>query len=125
MRRMLSRRWVVAILLVIALAVAWAAAKAFVERSKLEREIRELEATVGQQRREMGEYQKLLDKIRDFTYIEREARLKFGLKKPGEKVVIVPKSVLDATAGAAEKNIQELGNPQRWWKYFFGRNSGD
>ena len=114
-----------AILLVIALAVAWAAAKAFVERSKLEREIRELEATVGQQRREMGEYQKLLDKIRDFTYIEREARLKFGLKKPGEKVVIVPKSVLDATAGAAEKNIQELGNPQRWWKYFFGRNSGD
>lgn len=62
------------------------------------------------------------------SFIEREARLKLGLKREGEQVVVVqseqetakyrdtfqdPKLVLDERAAAP------VDNPTKWWYYFF------
>jgi len=72
------------------------------------------------------------------SFIEREARLKLGMKKPGENVVVIrdvgegepvaatdssEQSVVEAadprTLLALEDNATQLANPSKWWHYFF------
>lgn len=61
------------------------------------------------------------------TYLEREARLKLGLKKPGENVIVVQDGGLaapavplpqEASQSSAERAVP---NVWRWWYYFFNR----
>ncbi len=62
--------------------------------------------------------------------LEKEARLKLGLKKPGENVVVVqdraPSAVpfrsLEELAGEpASAETVRAANPLRWWYFFFNR----
>ncbi len=50
-------------------------------------------------------------------FIEREAREKLGLSKPGEAVVLMP------PATEAARMLEDLGKPlpnwQQWWKLLF------
>lgn len=61
------------------------------------------------------------------TYLEREARLKLGLKKPGEKVVVVQDAAdssltIPLLQETAESSVSpSSSNPRRWWYYFFDR----
>jgi cell division protein FtsB len=77
--------------------------------------------------------------FRTESFIEREARLKLGMKKPGENVVVIqedgstPGPIIDATDGmtaeaadprlllAVDREPKELANPSKWWQYFFKR----
>lgn len=55
------------------------------------------------------------------TYTEEQARLRFGLVKPGEKLAVVPR-VAGATDSNTEGNsvIAELSATwQQWWAHFF------
>jgi len=70
------------------------------------------------------------------SYIEREARLKLGMKKEGEDVVIVQRAekgeeVEKGEEGGDENDplgliinensTQKLANPTKWWYYFFNK----
>lgn len=74
--------------------------------------------------------------FRTESFIEREARLKLGMKKPGESVVVIQngsQTVAAASVGgeeartandprtllAMEADVPELANPSKWWHYFF------
>lgn len=75
--------------------------------------------------------------FRTESFIEREARLKLGMKKPGENVVVIqgdgstPVVATDSVEGTAaeaadprillalEDDSEELANPSKWWQYFF------
>lgn len=77
----------------------------------------------------------LMDYFKEESFLEKEARLKLNLKKPGEKVVILSdyfdsKANLDALDNnsdntEAEENIlQKVANEKsanywKWWEYFF------
>lgn len=52
------------------------------------------------------------------TYVEAEARLKLGLRAPGEHVVILSSA---ATGSAVARNVttKPVSNPVRWYRYFF------
>lgn len=66
----------------------------------------------------------LMEYFQEGSYLEKEARLKLNLKKPGEKVVVISQ-----TAGAeVDKRIvaeteseasNETTNLWKWWEYFF------
>jgi hypothetical protein len=70
------------------------------------------------------------------SYIEREARLKLGLKKPGETVVVVQDQTqmltrngdidtndpLDLVLDDQEMPVA-VANPTRWWYYFFDKHA--
>lgn len=66
------------------------------------------------------ELKKKLARIKSLEFIEKEARNKLGLGKPGETVIIIPdekiKEILQASASAKEAR---LPNPLGWWKVFF------
>lgn len=70
------------------------------------------------------------------SYIEREARLKLGMKKPGETVVVIQdETTLNTQEVGSDPNdpldyvLEEEGsdvvvaNPQKWWYYFFDKQA--
>lgn len=68
----------------------------------------------------------LMSKWQSQNQLEKEARIKLGLKKPGEKVVVVTDgrnesgdevAPIDATAISAETDPV---NYLKWWRYFIG-----
>ncbi|MBU4030783.1 septum formation initiator family protein [Patescibacteria group bacterium] len=69
----------------------------------------------------------LMDYFKEESFIEKEARLKLNLKKPGEKVVILSdyfntSSNLDALSNGShntETTEEESTNYWKWWEYFF------
>lgn len=70
---------------------------------------------------------KLLDKLSEIesdAYAEREARLRLGMAKPGEEVVIIKdlpkaKSAEGAVKEKARTGAVTVANPVLWWRYFF------
>lgn len=70
---------------------------------------------------------KLLDKLSEIesdAYAEKEARLRLGLTKPGEEVVVIkdlPKAELVEGKVKEETRlgVVTIANPILWWQYFF------
>lgn len=59
-----------------------------------------------------------LSMVGNDEFIEKEARNKLFLVKPGEQEVIIPKELLDASKSAKPK-IDNTPNWKKWWNLFF------
>lgn len=87
------------------------------EISGLETEVKRLE---GRKQQLAG----LMEYFEQESYLEKEARQRLNLKKPGEKVVILPQKTDPGIESDQEiDNIltenQETANYWKWWEYFF------
>lgn len=78
----------------------------------------------------------LKNAVQTETFAESEARLKLGLKKPGESLVIlknektkgvqINESNANREMGAIEENKpsqKSLANSTKWWYYFFNKQA--
>lgn len=78
--------------------------------------------------------QELKNAVQTETFVEQEARLKLGLKKPGESVVILKNTDTPDAANGALRNTpapaagdtigseeKTLANSKKWWYYFFNK----
>lgn len=94
--------------------------KAFWQDYQIKKEINQL-----MQEKEKWEKNKLisLEKLQDIkseNFAEKEARLKFGLGKEGEKLVIINQATVPTSIKKQdEKNARAAFNPLNWWHYFF------
>ena len=72
------------------------------------------------------------------SYIEREARLKLGLKKPGETVVVIQEENARGQVGTEgitdlndplgyvisdDTQYEAVANTTKWWYYFFDKQA--
>jgi len=88
------------------------------EIDKLKIEIQRLEGSNDQ-------LANLMEYLKEEPYLEKEARLKLNMKKPGEKVVILtskqqvqePDSPINVLAEINPE--EEITNYWQWWQYFF------
>lgn len=66
--------------------------------------------------------EKVLAQRKSEEFVEKEARDKLNLVKPGETLVVLesPEDAEKPTEGV-EKDISQLSNPQKWWDLFFGK----
>lgn len=62
------------------------------------------------------------------VYKELEARSRLGLKKPDEKMILVPENtnskkntIQKSNNTTGEVSIENLPNPTKWWKYVWGK----
>lgn len=71
--------------------------------------------------KEKEDLEKILAERKSDEFVEKEARDKLNLVKPGETLV-VPATTEDTEESAkdAEGQIAQLTNPQKWWYLFFG-----
>ena len=66
------------------------------------------------------ELKKKLEEIKSSDFVERVARNKLGLGKPGETVVIIPQEKIEEVLGASDSaQAVKLSNPLGWWRLFF------
>ncbi|MDA1038429.1 MAG: septum formation initiator family protein [bacterium] len=61
-------------------------------------------------------------------FLEKEARLRLGLAKPGERVVIISDGSNEdmmARGDKEELDLSTISTLQRWWMYFFDTEQFD
>lgn len=86
-------------------------------RAEIEREVEAVRSELRQAARGNAELERLLSYLATPEFQEREARLRAGLRKPGENVVVVPGS--EPSGEAVAPAPPELPNWRRWYNYFF------
>ena len=105
-------------------------AKNISQRYRVNREIRELEKEINQLENKNIDFKKFITYLESNQFIEEQARLKLGLKKPGEEVAVIQTPINEQKLATTTNSIfglpqLETGvtkattNPERWLKYFF------
>lgn len=95
--------------------------KQVMKRHALNKEIEELNRTAESIRQENLELENLLSYIESSAYTEEQARLRFGLAAPGEKLAIVPQvagvSDSEPESDGVVNSMKEFW--ENWWNHFF------
>ncbi len=109
------------LLVIVFLLVAWQTLARIYAGVHVSREVAVVQQNVADLQQQNSELLKLLQYVKSPAFAEREARLRFGLAKPGEKEIVVTPSGGDGLVRSASSAPQEKpSNPLLWWKYFVG-----
>ncbi len=105
-------------------------ARQMARHDDLSQQITDLDKELKQLNLDKKDFLQSLDAYQSDFFAEQEARTKFNLKKPGEKVVIIPVSSLEPGVTARSGDLaradfsSRLGfNMRMWWEYFFGEKN--
>jgi len=98
--------------------------KEVIRRRQISTRINNLKEQIKELENSSVELSNLIEYLKSEEYQEKEARLKLGMKKPGEKVIVIPSSnedILNDNQNSLADNIGEenISNWRRWWNYFF------
>ncbi|MFH1838042.1 MAG: septum formation initiator family protein [Candidatus Kuenenbacteria bacterium] len=97
---------------------------------RINKEIRNLKQEIKELEDKKTQTKKIIQYLKTESFQERQARLELGMKKPDEKVVILPNASNETKNKnefmdinfkknkEIEENNQKIINPIRWWKYF-------
>lgn len=100
--------------------------KAFLQDYAVRKEIRSLEHEKAQLEQNKLTLLDRLQDIKSDSFVEKEARLKFGLQKPGESVILFNTGDNGLEGGGATSTAQTAkktsSNAGSWWRYFFHIN---
>lgn len=98
--------------------IGYGIVKSLARRHELEIEISKLKADIDTYQAKNQELNRLIQYFGTDEFKEREARLRLGLQKPGETVVVIPdlKSQDKTDASTAPEDVS---NWQKWINYFF------
>lgn len=91
-------------------------------RNAVASEIHAMESEIAKLEQQRARVSDLLKQAETPDFLEREARLRLGLQKPGETVLIVPEGAGRATATAGETqgaSVAPSSNAAKWWQRMF------
>ncbi len=89
-----------------------------VKNYKVNSEVAGLQTEIARLEKQNQDFGQLVKYLNSDIFIEQEAKLKLGLKKEGENLVVIPDQALP-TQTDTQKDVQVLSNPAKWWAYFF------
>lgn len=100
----------------------------YVSNIQIQREIREREAERTALLDEQADTLLLIEQLKSEYYLEKEARVKHGLGKEGETMILVQDGTNAIPYGQdglydADDESQDIENPTKWYYYFFDRNA--
>jgi len=127
--------FVVNVLLILFLGVTLG--RDYLKTHEIQKEINDLQAEAGSLQAKNLSMSELQTAIQTESYIEREARLKLGMKKPGENVVIFTSSPTPQPTETSEdhdpsdplrlvldtESKKTVANATKWWYYFFDQSA--
>lgn len=93
--------------------------RAYYQDYQVAQEIRALQDQVSQLQKKKIESAALLSYVMSPDFVEERGRTELNLKKPGERVLVIPQEHR-ATGTMANGPLPEskASNPVRWWYYF-------
>lgn len=134
LKRILFNQKTLALLgLAIIVLISFPLAKNISQRYRISQEIKELEAEINNLENQNTNLKEFIDYLESDQFVEERARLNLGLKKEGEEVAVISGEYSEIQnngnkeEGAAtgifgmekEEPAKPVGNPRKWWKYFF------
>lgn len=134
--RLLELRLLTVALLLLIWFLAVSFGREMIRSRSIARDVAALEAEAASLQAKHLEITRLADTFQTEAFIEREGRLKLGLKKPGEEVVVIhegmpsprPQEGANDLPASSDPSLSEepasaavLSNPEKWWIYFFDR----
>lgn len=134
--RILGYRYLFAVNLVLVLFLAIAFGREYIRNHEIQSDIDSLQQQAQELAARNLQMTELKTAFQTESFIEREARLKLGLKRPGEELVIVQNGQgvgvdesrpQDPLAILQEERLEgdTIANPSKWWYYFFDRDQFD
>ena len=117
-----KNRLFLAIGLVIIIFIAINFFRIYRQNQAVNSEITNLSDQINALEQQNTEQKKLIEYFNSSAYIEEKARNSLGLKKEGEKIVVVNNQNANQPALAqndAEQTPIAASNPAKWWHYFF------
>ncbi len=132
-QRVIRWRYLIVINLIIATALGVSLGREVVRNTTIDAEIAALQADAEELMARNIEMSELKTAMQTESYIEREARLKLGMKKPGEQVVVVQMGESQAQEFTGDESdplgmlltVEDskivVANPGKWWYYFFDK----
>lgn len=143
-QRLIRWRFLIVVNLLIVIFLALSLGRNVVRSRAIDAEIDALQGQADELSTSNQEMLNLQTARQTESFIEREARLKLGLKKPGETVVVIQDTqsqnlseestadptdplgyVIDESTGHVPLSGNSLANPLKWWYYFFDKSTYD
>ena len=133
--RLIRWRLLLVVNLLVIVFLGLALSREVVRSRSINAQIAQLQAQADELAAQNIDLSQLRTAMQTESYIEREARLKLGMKKPGETVVVVQEGTgadrrvgeiadardpLDLVLDGQEKIA--VANPMKWWYYFFDKH---
>lgn len=127
-KRILGSKILVISEIIIVIFVSLALGKELVRRHQVQNDIESLKKEIASLEAKNLELTELTKYFASQAFKEEQARIKLGMQKEGESVVIVPENQNQTInqADSVEQGISEkekISNPQRWWNYFFAKGT--
>jgi cell division protein FtsB len=119
MRRVLTSKIFLIVIVAAVVVVGMAVGRAMLQNRLLAREVAALQAEAAGLEEKNAEFFELLKRFQTDSFIEREARLKLNLQKPGEVVYVIGRSDGRAASATPASRPRAASNLDRWREYFF------
>lgn len=142
--KIFSSKFFLVALAALALIVGFSVSREWYRKHQLQLEYRSLQSEVDKLENKNGEIATLIEYLKNDEGLEKEARRRLNLKKPGESVVVIvppassgekkPSDPAPGESSAAanrtiveEKYSEESGNAnaKKWRDYFFGASTSE
>lgn len=123
LQRVLLSRWFLFLLLGLVIMIAIGYARAYYEDYQVRQQISALEKEVESLQKKKFAALELLERANTESFLEEKAKTELNLKKPEEKVLIIPEianseAETEAIFNPPAVDEAPLSNPRKWWYYF-------
>lgn len=123
----LSSRWFFITIIILFVLLSASLIKELYRSYQIKKEIDTLKSQIESLENENQEFAHFVEYLKTDRYFEEQARIKLGLKAPGEKVIVLkgeeetenpPEQAGGLVRNARDIETAGLTNPQKWLSYF-------
>jgi cell division protein FtsB len=129
-RSWFTSKWFLIMVLIIFVLVTIALAKEFYRSHQINKEIAQLQDEIQELEGKNSDFSQFVEFLKTDVYLEEQARIKLGMKAPGEKVVVLKENASEFVQGAegdTKSFVNSSGqiekskskNSSNWWSYFW------
>ncbi len=123
----LLSKWFLVVISVLLVLLTVSLVREFYRSYQINNEIAVLQQEIEALQGDNSELSEFVEYLKTDRYFQEQARLKFGLKTPGEKVVVLkggtqPVSESFDTTSSGSVSTRQKTNPSKWFAYFFESN---
>lgn len=121
----LMSKWFLVVVLFVLFFISTSLVKEYYRSYQINKEIALLKEQISELEYDNQETSDFVEYLKTDRYFQEQARLKFGLKEAGEKVVVLKghdeqgEEVVDDYIVFQQEKEKEKTNPSKWFAYFF------